>query len=575
MITMLKLGLFILSNLGYWEYFREKHKVNLYFAPLFTLAVQFSALFAAGIFNGLEEMTFLLYALGLLLCLRYVYRTKLRFALRYCDFGYLYFGVAIAIVAISVYGSRFAHIDNFTHWATVVRSMLFTDRFPCFKDPVVTFSTYPLGTAAYIYYFCRLTNDAEYFQMLAQGYMIICTILPIFAYTRKNKLFGMLFLTVMTAFLLRYNVHPTDLRVDTVMPLAGVAAMVFAYEHCVSAETETTHSVFYTFPVLLWVMNIKHAALLYVVIVIVILLAEKELCGKRWKECLLLGAALLLARQIWSMHCDYVYYDENAGMHSMSVGWFRYVLGDKTPKDILQIARNFTSFVISGRNYFWMLGWLAVLAVLVLWLGGDRKKKYAALLGSAVGLYVVYTVGVLGMYIFSMPIWEGLNGAERYMKTADVVTYYIFALCAVKLLSGAVCGKRSAAAVVAVIALALAAWKIQYSSEPELSLFCDEESRRMVEQPIEEYGVGFGQSCLLCVSEDMRRSLSDIPRYIWRYNLLSDDVDQIVVTELSQLDIEKNYDYVVIFDRNNPVIQQWLQENYPDRTEQMIIQHFA
>ena len=56
MRTLLQLGMFVLSNLGYWEYFREKHKINVYFVPLFTIAVQFCVLFAAGILNCLKEM---------------------------------------------------------------------------------------------------------------------------------------------------------------------------------------------------------------------------------------------------------------------------------------------------------------------------------------------------------------------------------------------------------------------------------------------------------------------------------------------------------------------------------------
>lgn len=575
MRTLLQLGMFVLSNLGYWEYFREKHKINLYFAPMFTLAAQFSALFVAGICNGLEQMTFVLYALGLLLCLKFLYQTKLRGIVRYFDWGYLYFAAVMAIAAATVFGCRFAHIDNFTHWATVVRSMLFTDRFPCFKDPVVTFSTYPLGTAAYIYYFCRLTNDAEWFQMLAQGYMIVCTILPVFAYARKNKFLSMLLLSAMTLFLLQYNVRLTDLQVDTVMPVAGVAAMVFAYEHCVSAGREETHCVYYAFLVLLWVMNIKHAAMLYVLIVLIILLVDGKTSGRQWKECLILSGALLLARQVWSMHSDYVFYEENVGMHSMSADWFRYVLGEKTPEDVWRIVNSFVNYVTAERNYFWLLSWLALLAVLVVWTGGTEKKKYAGLLGSAAGLYAVYTVGVLGMYVFSMPVWEGLNGAERYMKSADVSVFYIFALCAVRLLSGMESRKWTAVAAAAVIAMTLVSWNLQTGQISETNLYCDEEERQLVEQPIVEHGFGLGNSYLLCISEDMKRSLSDLIRYIWRYNLLTASVDQIVVTEESQLDVEKNYDYVVIFDRDNPVIQQWMQEHYPDRLEQMVIQHFT
>ena len=570
MRTILKIALFAFSNFGYWEYFREKHKINIYFAPVYTIAVQFAALFAAGILNGLEEMAFVLYGLGLLLCARSLYQTRLRCLLQYCDWGYVYFAGACALAAVLVYGACFGHIDNFTHWATVVRSMLYTHRFPNFNDIAVTFTTYPLGTAAYIYYFCRLTNDAEWFQMLAQGYMIVCTILPVFTYARKNKWLNAVLLGAMTLFLLQYNVLLTDLRVDTVMPLAGMAAIVFAYSYC--ASTRGGHSAWYVFPMLLWVMNIKHAALLYVVIAMLLLFPTVKKSEHGRNQWLLLGGGLLLAKKIWSLHCDYVYYTEDAGMHNMSVDWFRYVLGGKTPEDIQRMIRAFVSYVITERNYFWLAAWFVLLIVLALWLAGENRKKYWTLLVGAAALYVVYTAGVLGMYVFSMPWWEGLSGAERYMRSGDAAVYYIFAVCTVMLLPGSQSGKRSAAAAVTVILLTLSGWHMQRIREPE---YCSEEARQMIEQPIEEHGFALGKSYLLCISEDMQKSWGDHCRYIWRYNLLTDAVDQIVVTDAAQLETEKNYDYVVILDRDNPVIHQWIQENYPDCEEEMLIQHFV
>lgn len=568
MRTILKLSLFILSNFGYWEYFREKHKISMYFAPVYTIAVQFSLLFAAGILNGLEEMTFVLYGLGLLLCARCLYQTKLCCLLRYRDWGYAYFAGFCALAAALVYGARFGHIDNFTHWATVVRSMLYTHRFPNFKDIAVTFTTYPLGTAAYIYYFCRLTHDGEWFQMLAQGYMILSTLLPIFAFARKNKLLNALLLGAMTLFLLQYNVLLTDLRVDTVMSLAGMAAIVFAYSHCASTRGEC--SVWYVFPMLLWVMNIKHAALLYVVIALLVLLPVRG-SPQQKKQWLLLGGGLLLCRKIWSLHCDYVYHTDDAGMHNMSVDWFRYVLDGKTSEDIQRMIRGFWSYVTTERSYFWFLAWLVLLTVMILLFAGEERRKYGTLLLGAAGLYVVYTAGVLGMYVFSMPWWEGLSGAERYMRSGDAAVYYLFTVCAVMLLSRINCRKRSAAAAAAVILLTLSGWHMQRIRQPE---YCSEEDRQMIERPIEENGFALGKSYLLCISADMQRSWGDHCRYIWQYNLLTDHVDQIVVTDAGQLEIEKNYDYVVILDGDNPVIRQWIQENYPDREEDMLVQHY-
>lgn len=54
-VKIIKLGLLMLSNLGYWEFFRSKSKLNVYFLPAFTIAAQFLVLFAAGLTNLLAE----------------------------------------------------------------------------------------------------------------------------------------------------------------------------------------------------------------------------------------------------------------------------------------------------------------------------------------------------------------------------------------------------------------------------------------------------------------------------------------------------------------------------------------
>ena len=37
----------------------------------------------------------------------------------------------------------------------------------------------------------------------------------------------------------------------------------------------------------------------------------------------------------------------------------------------------------------------------------------------------------------------------------------------------------------------------------------------------------------------------------------------------------KEYDYVVILDENNPIIENWRQENYPQNAGRQVIQHFT
>lgn len=58
--VIFRLIIFFCSCMGYWEFFRRKTKVNIYFLPVLTVAVQVSILFAAGLLNILAEISFLL-----------------------------------------------------------------------------------------------------------------------------------------------------------------------------------------------------------------------------------------------------------------------------------------------------------------------------------------------------------------------------------------------------------------------------------------------------------------------------------------------------------------------------------
>jgi hypothetical protein len=65
MIPIIKLFLFILSTIGSWEILRRNSKVNIYFLPSLTIAIQITLLFLAGLLNLLPEMTWFLYIVGL------------------------------------------------------------------------------------------------------------------------------------------------------------------------------------------------------------------------------------------------------------------------------------------------------------------------------------------------------------------------------------------------------------------------------------------------------------------------------------------------------------------------------
>ena len=172
-ITLVKLGLLLLSYLGWWEFFRGRCRMNVYFAPAFTVTAHFTLLFLPGLLNLLLETAWVLYLSGFVMLADALRREKLGFAKHYINFGYGLMLAVLAIMALALRGKIITWSDNFTHWATVVKNMLAADQFPTFAQEAVTFTTYPLGSSTIIWYFSRFTSREEDFWMLAQGFMML------------------------------------------------------------------------------------------------------------------------------------------------------------------------------------------------------------------------------------------------------------------------------------------------------------------------------------------------------------------------------------------------------------------
>ena len=567
-----QMGLLILSSFGYWEYFRSKHNIHVYFAPVYTLSVQFVILFAAGLLNCLGEVAVLLYTLGFFLFARELRQKNFCVFSPYLNVGYLYAVLAFLIVGLTVWNKQFTQIDNFTHWATVVRNMLSTDRFPTFRETAVEFTSYPLGSSALIYFVCKMTDEAECMQMWAQAYFMLCAILPVFSCCEKNRGPFLVLAAVMTGFLLNYNIPVTELLIDTLMPLTGMSTALFICWHCAERKGYDTISPYYALPLLIWTMNIKHAALLFAVFGLVLLylcIRKREQGRKQW---VLTAGAVLAANVLWSRHCAYVFAETAASRHSLSLDWFRTILADKTMEEIAETVDMVLAGLVSRTEGLWLLAWFAVLGMLM-WRNVLRggTKQYALFVVSGAALYGVYAVGIGAMYVFSMEDYGELLAFTRYMRSIDVALYYLLTVCAGLLLSNLT--KRHAAAVgVALALLTAAGWHWQTGEyQKEKLACCPVEWRWELEAPIAEYGIQPGKRYLLCVNEEHH----GWPRRIWRYQLETGAVDQVLVSDADQLQIAKNYDYVVILDEGNPVIEAWVQENYPGAVGSRVIEPLA
>lgn len=567
MITLCKLGLLMLSYLGYWEFFRRKWGINVFFLPAFTLAVHFTLFFLSGLLNFLGMAAWGIYLFGFLLLLNALRKEKMMLLKPYLNLGFLLLFLGLFLITVMVKGRLFAWIDNFTHWALVVKNMLTYDCFPTFMQSAVSFTSYPLGSSTLIYYFCKMTSTGEDIQMMAQAYLMLCMLLPIFSYAGKHPVLCGLFLAGMGGALLCYDIPITELLVDTLLPLTAMAATLFLYAQCPKLGTRTP-SLYFSLPLLFLTMNIKSSGIFFVIAALipqfVLLPRRKESRLSLIHVCLLLAVGWFL----WNRHCDYVFVKSSHSEHAISLYYFSMQLSRKSWADILQISKLLLTYAFTRRDFLRLGIWMAVLGGFTWGFARSLKKQYLSLLTLSAAAYAAYSIAMLGMYIFSMYPDDcfGLVSADRYFKTIDIAIYYFIAIFAFLLIGQL--EKKLLLTGLAVMSAVLILGIGHSRAEPELQ---DMESRVAIQSLIEEYGIQPGYSYLIIADDTTPYPFSD---WICRYFLYSDRVLHLLLTEEAQMEAEKDYDYILILDDDNPILPRWLEDHYPEQASERVIQCF-
>ena len=111
---ILRLVIFFCSCMGYWEFFRRKTRVNIYFLPVLTVAVQAFMLFMAGLLNILSVISFLMVFAGIAALICFIVSDRgISWVKHYGKTGYVYFGVMLVAILLSVNGKLFLTLTTF------------------------------------------------------------------------------------------------------------------------------------------------------------------------------------------------------------------------------------------------------------------------------------------------------------------------------------------------------------------------------------------------------------------------------------------------------------------------------
>ena len=181
-VFLVRLFMLLLSCYGYIQYMHKTVRLELCIGLLFSGIG--SVLFLAGILNLLVETTWVIWLGGLVLAGQSIKMKEC--PKNVMSLGVFFFLGLACFLLFLLRGSAFTHYDNFSHWGLVSQLVSQQGRFPNYSDNLILFTSYPLGSASFIFYITEtLGRSAEWVQMYAQAILISGMLVSLFTFARN------------------------------------------------------------------------------------------------------------------------------------------------------------------------------------------------------------------------------------------------------------------------------------------------------------------------------------------------------------------------------------------------------
>ena len=437
-LKIIRVILLLFSMYGYTQYLVSKRKLKIELALPVLLSAIGAAVFLAGLLNVMKEVSALIFLFGAALG---VISLKRRYALRELfTAGTVFCAVAAAVLLFLSYGVKFINYDNLSHWATVVRLLVTENRFPNFEDTVISFQSYPPGSASLIYYFAKITGiRSEWFFMWVQQVATVCFAGSLFVFCRKERPLEYISAAV-TAFCSLFCIPGlsilSGILVDELLACLSIAGIAVCY--CCREEPQKL--LFAITPITVFLVTVKNSGIFFAAILLIFCVYLIVQSGNRKmlicpKNILALLSPFIMLF-LWKKHVAYAFQSGMTARHSMSLENYEKMFSQKTPEIISQITGSFLERVFAFDNPFFIILIILLVALLFIKL---KKVKVPLCCGTVVlmiGTYLVYQIGNFGMYMFSMPNDEAVILAcyDRYHMTgivfiAGVLWIFLMQIC--------------------------------------------------------------------------------------------------------------------------------------------------
>lgn len=291
-----RIFILLLSFIGYTVYLKKKFDLRVEFAPIVICSSIGIIMFLAGIFHIMPIATYAIIIIGLIQ-LRLIRKDSfnLEEILKLSIFTLivLYFFNYLK-------DALFIHYDNFSHWALVVREMLETNALPTSASKLIEFNAYPTGTAGFIYFVSKIVGNTDGIKAFGQTLILLSGIFSLTAFINKKNWYLSIVFAVFSVYFLVYNIFITDLLVDTILPILGVAivAIIVYYR-----DRDLEKLLKFAMPLIAYLPIIKNSGIFFTIISVVmiyLLVRGTNITKKKFIGYSIVPSLVLMV--LWKVH---------------------------------------------------------------------------------------------------------------------------------------------------------------------------------------------------------------------------------------------------------------------------------
>lgn len=434
------LGIFIilLSTIGYLYVVHKKLNIDFSFVPLIVLSMIALVVYLGGIAHFLLETTYVVCGIGLLCFVYFLTQKPWKQGIQsFLSFYHFFFILGSLMFLVLLLNTKFIHYDNFSHWATVVKDVLLTNEFPTHTTTIIEFTNYPLGTTSLIYYGCKFLGHSQGIMLFIQGLLIFSCFYAMFGIIQEKKRFLLyIFLGAGCSLLSFFNItiRINNLLVDFILPVMSLAVFVIIYRY-----RHDLRKTWCIVPILGLLSIVKSTGAIFVLFDILYLGYFAFICqetrSKKNIPYFVLSLVSYLPIVIWQIHMK-INFAGVTHKFDMTTSNLSSVYGGKTAAEVKQIIHLFiqSSFDLTSRQTIgvFLFEIVSIGACLFAYRVLNKKWKLLQAMIALDIMLVLYYVGILAMYIFSMPLDEAiyLAGFERYTSSIVVLFCGALVLCA-------------------------------------------------------------------------------------------------------------------------------------------------